>query len=96
MLDIGEDVGALIVRTHPAFEDRGIEISSPEVGAGRRIHAVVHPHRVGEAIEHAAVLVDIAAARYTVWAPGGGGTWGSVVVDGGDIARLDARTASLS
>jgi hypothetical protein len=96
MLDIGEEVGALIVHTDRAFDDREIEVSSPAVGEGRRIHAVVHPHRVGEDIEHAAVFVELAAGRYTVWAPDGGGIWGTAVVEGGDIARLDARSSAFS
>jgi len=86
LLDIGGDVGALIVTTDPTLEDREIEVST---SARPRVHAVVHEHRSSI---FAAVFVELPAGVYSVLRPDGG-TWAEVTIAGGDVQELDVRTA---
>jgi hypothetical protein len=88
MLDIGGDVGALVVYVGPALVDRQIEVRPAGAPAGHRTHTVVHEH--GRAV-FAAVFVELHASRYTLRHPDDDNVWGEVLVEGGRIAELDRR-----
>ena len=88
MLDIGGDVGALVVHVGPELDDREIEVSPAGTPAGHRTHTVVHEH--GRAV-FAAVFVELHAGRYTLRHPDDDNVWGEVRVEGGRIAELDRR-----
>lgn len=88
MLDIGGDVGALLVYVGPGLADREIEVSPACAPAGHRTHTVVHEH--GRAV-FAAVFVELHASRYTLRHPDDDNVWGEVLVEGGRIAELDRR-----
>ena len=68
LLDIGDDVGGLVVRADPAWD--GLEIEVSPVGADReRTHAVVHAHAAASEDIYAAVFVALPAGEYQLWHP---------------------------
>ena len=89
MLDIGGDVGALVLLTQAGLVGSEIEVS-PLRHEDVRTHAEVHPRRFGDDIVHAAVFVRLDAGSYCVWRPDGG-AWGFVQIEGGRVAELDLR-----
>ncbi len=69
MLELGPEVGALLLYTSPELHGREIEIS----GAGRegeRSHKQVHRRLVQGRAVHAAVFDHLGAGEYTLWLDG--------------------------
>lgn len=89
VLDIGEDIGALILYTPPAFAGQEMEMS-PARDDGRRIHTGVLARRLGGRTFYAAVYPALRA-----------GTWrirtddpnlpDRVAIAGGVVTELDWR-----
>lgn len=90
MLDIGGDVGALIVYVPDSFAGTEIEISV--AGGAPFTHTGVHPRGVGGRLNQTAVYPELAGGDYQLWHPTAGVLLGPVVhVDGGAVAELDLR-----
>ena len=81
VLDIGDDVGALIIISPAALAGEEIHVSPVHDPAGRT-HAVVRERRLGPASCHAAVYPALPAGEYTIW-QGAGHPAGTVRIDGG-------------
>ena len=81
LLDIGDDVGALIIITPAAMAGEEIHISPVRDPAGRT-HAVVRERRLGPASSHAAVYPALPAGEYTIWREAGHAA-GTVRIEGG-------------
>jgi hypothetical protein len=91
VLDIGEDVGALIVHTDP--EMHGVEIEISRVGDdGRRSHKQVLERGIDDHPAFTAVFDGLAAGAYTLWVDGGARARG-VSVEACAVAQLDWRAA---
>lgn len=90
VLDIGGDVGALIVHAPPALVGTEVEIS-PRGDDGRRSHKDVLERRMGARPAYTAVFDGLRAGAYTLWSGGVPRTLG-VEVTGGAIAEVDWRT----
>lgn len=88
VLDIGGDVGALIITTGPDLAEEEIEISPGVDPTERREHNVVHARRDRDAVlAYAAVFPTVSAGDYTVW--NHDGTPHAVVtVQGGQVTQL--------
>ncbi len=84
VLDIGDDVGALIVITPAAMAGEEIHVS-PVRDPGGRTHAVVRERRLGPASSHAAVYPALPAGEYTIWRDVGRPA-GTVRIEGGAAA----------
>jgi hypothetical protein len=67
VLDIGGDIGALVIRTGPELSQREIEISPGADHAAPRSHNVVHARRGGDTTAYIAVFPSVPAGDYTVW-----------------------------
>ncbi len=94
VLEIGEDVGALIV--HADRELHGVEIEiSPAEHDGHRSHKEVLERDAGGEPAYTAVFDQLPAGTYTLWSEGVARVRG-VNVTGGQIAELDWRVASQS
>ncbi|MEY9964356.1 hypothetical protein ABIA33_002398 [Streptacidiphilus sp. MAP12-16] len=66
VLEIGGELGALIIHTGP--EQDGLEIEVSPVGDTRhRTHAAVRPRHLAGRTLHCAVISPLAAGEYTVW-----------------------------
>ncbi len=84
LLDIGGDVGALIIITPARMAGEEIHIS-PLHDPGARTHALVRERRLGPASCHAAVYPALAAGNYTIWRHAGSPA-GTVRIGGGIAA----------
>jgi hypothetical protein len=88
VLDIGEDLGALIV--YAGAELRGMQIDASPLGADRpRIHTDVLERRVQGRPVFAALFLALPAGHYTLWR--GDVPTGEARVDGGAVAEVDWR-----
>jgi hypothetical protein len=94
VLDVGGQVGALVLHTPPALAGAEIEIS-PRGAGGRRTHASVRERHVPGGTRYAAVYPGLAAGVYTVWAPDGSPA-ASVTITGGRITHHDLDHRSVS
>jgi hypothetical protein len=88
-LDIGGDVGALIVRTDPALHGVEVEIS-PAGADGDRSHKQVLARSAGGQAEFTLVFDALAEGCYTLWLDGEAQAR-EVRVRGGAISELDWR-----
>jgi hypothetical protein len=67
VLDIGGDVGALVLYTPAALHRSEIEVSPLGADAGaRRVHSAVLERSVGERVFYAATYPELAAGEYEV------------------------------
>ena len=86
ILELGADVGALVLLTLAELDGREIEISPDDAPAGRRTQTQVRPRHQPAGTRYAAVYPDLAAGAYTVWAdehrPAG-----RVVITGGRVTN---------
>lgn len=89
VLDIGGDVGALILYTNPDLDGEEIELSRAEPGAPR-FHNQVHERRFNGRALFAAVYPEIQAGEYYVWGHDSE-LVDSVRIRGGEIAEIDWR-----
>jgi hypothetical protein len=86
VLNIGDDIGALIIYTREDLRERQIEVSSPGIDA-RKIHNVVHERRLNGRPVFAAVFPTLAAGDYKTWT----NPTSEFTIAGGQVAELDWR-----
>jgi hypothetical protein len=70
VIDIGDDVGALVLYTTEELVGAEIEIS-PDVEPDRRRHVAVHPRQYPGGTAYAAVYYGLEAGSYQLWAADG-------------------------
>jgi hypothetical protein len=84
-MDVGGDIGALILYTPAAMDGREIEISRDAQPGARRTHARVRARHLPAETRYAAVYPGLPAGEYTIWAkcdrPAA-----RVVISGGHVA----------
>ena len=85
VLDIGGDIGALVVHTTEALLGREVEVS-PAGAATQRVHAVVHQRYAGGRQLFAAVFPALAQDGYLLW--DGERTLGRVQITGGQVTEV--------
>jgi hypothetical protein len=90
VLDIGEDVGALIIQADPELHGVEIEIS-PAEDDGRRTHKEVLERDAGGEPAYTAVFDQLPAGTYTLWSEGVARIRGVNVV-GGQVVELNWPT----
>jgi hypothetical protein len=94
VLDIGGDIGALILYTRPELRDREIELSLVD-DDGRRVHNQVHERITNAGTVFAAVYPELPAGTYHVWGDGSDPV-DTVTIRGGEVAALDWSTVHRS
>jgi hypothetical protein len=87
VLDIGEDLGALIIHTDPDLHGVEIEIS-PHGQDAERSHKQVLERSAGGHPEFTAVFDGLASGRYTLWLDGEARVRGFAIV-AGRVAELN-------
>jgi hypothetical protein len=88
VLDIGGDIGALILRTTAELAGAEIEIS-PLGEPGNRRHVAVHPRQLpGGSTIYAAMYYSLEAGTYQLWAADGTVAM-AVEIEGGKIAEYE-------
>jgi hypothetical protein len=93
MLDLGGDVGALIVHTGPDRQGDEIEIA-PVTGTGARTHAEVRERRLTDMTVYCAIYHGLVAGNYTV--AYGAGLNPTVTITGGAVTELQPGRAHLA
>jgi len=91
VLDVGGDVGALVLLAGPELDQAEIEISA--VGRARTgQHVAVHPRRLGDRVVHAAVYPALVGGTYELWDPIGRSAL-TVRIEGGQVTEANWPTA---
>jgi hypothetical protein len=89
VLDIGHDIGALIIYTNEELRGREIEVSL-KGNDGQRTHTDVLERRIGEQPVFAAVFPRLSAGDYNIWRdvlqP-----FDNTTIIGGQVAEVDWR-----
>ena len=89
VLDIGQDIGALIIHTDAELHGREIEVS-PRGSSATRVHVEVLERRINGRPVFAAVFPGLRAGDYDIWEafldPSG-----TVTIVGGEVATVDWR-----
>jgi hypothetical protein len=85
VLDVGGEIGALILHTPADLAGAEIEIGRRAQGLGRT-HACVRARRGGHGTSYAAIYPGLPAGDYTIWAPDGHAA-GTVTIAGGQITH---------
>lgn len=87
VLDIGGDVGALVIHAGPELAEREIEISPADADTdAHREHNVVHARRDRYRTAYTAVFPSVHAGDYTVWAHDGS-PHAVVTIRGGEVTE---------
>ena len=89
VLDIGQDVGALVLYTGEELRGREIEISLKGNDA-QRVHTAILERRVNGRVVFAGVYPALPAGDYNIWGNGAQPT-GDVMIVGGEVAEVDWR-----
>jgi hypothetical protein len=67
VMELGADVGALVLYTPAALNGSEIEISRDDDPGAARTHSQVRPRHMSTVTRHAAVYPGLRAGRYTIW-----------------------------
>jgi hypothetical protein len=86
VLDIGGDIGAVVVQTTPALAGHEIELA-PEHHDVPLVHTAVRERHLPDRVVHAAVFPAVPAGTYTLIGTAGHRSR-SVVVAGGHVTEL--------
>ncbi|HET9142858.1 hypothetical protein [Actinophytocola sp.] len=86
VLDIGGDLGALVIHTRPEQDDLEIEISPGRDSAAPRSHNQVHARQNRHGTSYSAVFPAVPAGDYTIWRHGETPE-ASVTVRGGEVTE---------
>ncbi|MDT8912031.1 hypothetical protein [Amycolatopsis sp. PS_44_ISF1] len=70
ILDIGGDIGALVLYTSAADDEAEIEISPGHDPGAPRTHNQVHPRRIQDGVVYSAVYPSLTEGQYTLWRDG--------------------------
>jgi hypothetical protein len=88
VLDLGNDVGALVLQTPAALLGQEIEISPVgAVTAAGRTHSLVRERKTAAGTSYAAVYPGLVAGRYRIWRHTDTPV-GEVTIDGGRVTRF--------
>jgi hypothetical protein len=85
VVDVGGNVGALVLLAEPRMVGAEIEIS-PVGRPSQRQHVAVHPRQTGGRVIHAAVYPALVAGGYDLWDPEGSPAL-TVQISGGRITQ---------
>jgi hypothetical protein len=86
VLDIGGDIGALVIHAAPGRAETEIEISPARSTSAGRSHNVVHARRTSAGVHYTAVFPSVPAGDYVVWRDGTTPD-GTVAVRGGEVTE---------
>jgi hypothetical protein len=86
VLELGGDVGALVLLAPAALLGHEIEISKAD--PGYRTHSLVRERLTSSGTSYAAVDPDLPAGHYVIWRDSKDASAGTVTVVGGQVARF--------
>jgi hypothetical protein len=89
VLDIGDDIGALIIYSRRELCGRQIDVS-PQGRTWQRIHTDILERRVDGSSVFAALFLSLLADEYIIWGAGARAV-GEITITGGQVAEVDWR-----
>jgi hypothetical protein len=89
VLDIGQDIGALVIYTDAKLRGREIEVG-PRGSVAKRVHVEVLERRINDRPVFAAVFPGLRAGDYDIW-DNTPNPSGAVTIVGGEVATVDWR-----
>lgn len=89
MLDIGGDIGALILTLPDSLADTEIHISPAGVDGPTAEHTGVHPRTLGGRTRQVAVFPSLTAGAYQLWHPHDASFLTDAHIDGGKVTSID-------
>jgi hypothetical protein len=90
VLDIGQDVGALIIYTKAELRGREIEVS-PLGSAATRVHVEVLERRANGRPVFAAVFPQLRSGSFDIWEKNAPNPSGTATIVGGEVTTVDWR-----
>lgn len=90
VLDIGQNIGALVLYTAETLCGKEIEIS-PKGNDGRRTHTAIWERKVNGRSVFAGIFPSLPAGNYTLWLLDGKAA-GEVTIVGGQVSEVDWRS----
>ena len=90
VLDIGQEIGALVIYTGEEFRGQEIEVS-PKGQDAQRTHTAVLERRVNGNTVFAALFLALKEGDYNIWSIPGQ----SITIVGGSVAEVDWRGANV-
>lgn len=90
VLDIGQDIGALIIYADSELRGKEIEVS-PQGSAAKRVHVEVLERRVNGRQVFAAVFPKLREGGYDIWLHSPNPS-GSASIFGGEVTTVDWRS----
>ncbi len=89
VLDIGDDIGALIIHSRPELCGRQIDVS-PKGRTWQRTHTDVLERRTNGYSRFAALFLSLPAEDYIIWSDNSRPV-GEITIAGGQVAEIDWR-----
>jgi hypothetical protein len=89
LLDIGDDVGALVLYAGEEWLGREIDVTPVGRPQSHLVHTMIRRRRAVGRDFVAGVYPELPAGTYTLWRPDGGAL-AEVVIAGGRVTELDA------
>jgi hypothetical protein len=86
VLDVGADIGALVLHTPASLDGCEIEISPVGIEVAHRTHSQVRERRIGPRVQYAAVYPGVPAGHYTIWHDAATPA-GTVTISGGEVTE---------
>src|SRR5690242_2856814 len=90
VLDIGEDIGALVIYTREEFRGKEIQVSLKGTNSARLVHTAVWERRFDGRVIFAGLYPSLPAGDYIIWTH----PTSEVTIIGGSVAEVDLRNIS--
>ena len=90
VLDIGEDIGALVIYTREEFRGKEIQVSLKGTNSASMVHTAVWERRFNGRVVFAGIYPSLPAGNYIIWTHPSS----EVTIAGGNVAEVDLRTTS--
>jgi hypothetical protein len=84
VMELGADIGALILYTPAGLNGSEIEISRDDDPGAPRTHSRVRPRHMPTVTRYAAVYPSLRAGQYTIWSDGQSPA-GTATITGGQV-----------
>jgi hypothetical protein len=88
VLDIGEDIGALVIYTREEFRGKEIQVSLKGSNSARLVHTAVWERRFNGRVVFAGIYPSLPVGDYIIWTHPSR----EITIVGGSVAEVDLRT----
>jgi hypothetical protein len=93
VLDIGGDIGALVLYADPEWLGQEIDLTPDGAPRSHHLHTMIRRRRVADREVIAGVYPEVVAGVYTLWRPEGD-PLATITVEGGAVTEVDGRRSA--